>query len=201
MTNPFPPELRTVAIIPRWSVVWTLNRDVVSSHSFFVALYSYQIAEIIGWRGDRARLMFVALAHDLDETISGDVVSPAKRAMWDSEKASAYLDRKMQERMPAVVKVLSSFETKTWESLDVKRIVAAADRLDALLFLTVEQRMGNRHVFSRCQDAMSRLKEAWMKLPIDGTTAWETDDYLEHLWNTVVVPAVVEHENGGGSGV
>lgn len=200
--SPFPAELRTAAIIPRWSVVWTLNRDVVSSHSYFVTFYSYQIAKLIGWQGSYARLMYMALVHDLDETITGDLVSPTKRAIIDLSRAATYIDEKMRERLPTVVETLDSFKDHGGEDADAKSIVTAADRLDALLFLTVEQRMGNRHVFSRCQDARERLREAWMALPVDENDIHARgDDYLEHLWKSVVEPAIAEHESGGGSGV
>ena len=40
MNRCFPPELRTASVIARWSIVWTLTRDTVSNHSYFVALYA-----------------------------------------------------------------------------------------------------------------------------------------------------------------
>lgn len=195
--SPFPTELRTASIIPRWSVVWTLNRDTVANHSFFVSLYSFQIAQLIGWQGRYGDLMYRALTHDLEENISGDLVSPVKRQILDRDKADLYLREKMLERMPSVIETLDWMEALP-EAKEVKAIITAADRLDALLFLTVECRMGNRHVFSRCQDARSRLEEAWTMLPLP---THAPHDFLQGLWGTVVVPAIAEHESGGGSGV
>lgn len=199
--NPFPPELRTAAIIPRWSVVWTLNKDTVSNHSFFVALYAYQIAILIGWRGDRSELLFDALTHDLEEIYTGDVVSPTKRAIVDFVKSTAYVRKKMRDTMPSILDQMDG-QCQSMYAEDSALIVKAADRLDAVLFLTVELRMGNKHVFSRCQDARQQLEDAWMRLPVDEDDIHaRSGDYLEHLWHDVVLPAIKEHEEVGGSGV
>ncbi len=194
--NPFHSELRTAAIIPRWSVVWTLNKDTVSNHSFFVALYSYQIANLIGWRGDKSELLFNALTHDLEEVYTGDVVSPTKRAIVDAGRSDAYVRKKMRETLPSILSTLDAM-CQSPHSENISLIVKAADRLDAVLFLTVELRMGNKHVFSRCQDAKQQLEEAWYRLkPLNfsGKTVAE-------LWVEVVCPAIKEHEEVGGSGV
>lgn len=196
MTSPFPPELRTAAIIPRWSVVWTLNKDTVSNHSFFVALYAYQIALLIGWRGSMEELFFYALSHDLEELYTGDVVSPTKRAIVDLGKSVAYVRKKMHETMPSILELMDG-HCQGRDAEDITLIVKAADRLDAVLFLTVELRMGNKHVFSRCQDARQQLEDAWMKLKEMNYSGKP----VAKLWHDVVLPAIKEHEDVGGSGV
>ena len=189
--NPFPPELRTAAIVPRWSVVWTLNRDTVATHSYYVTLYSYQIARLIGWRQNLPRLMFLALTHDLDETVTGDIVSPVKRAIVDVERARAYISTAMEQRMPAIWDQIKMEAVNDDEAV---AIIECADRLDALLFLIVEQRMGNRHVFNRCTDAYERFKTSWFKLPASKTL-------LEDLWHDTVAASVAEHRRFGSNGV
>lgn len=197
MNSPFPPELRTAAIIPRWSVVFTLTRDYVSNHSFFVALYSYQIAELIGWKGDKSELMFSALVHDLDEVYTGDLVSPTKRAIVDPLKARAFVRQKMKETMPSI---LSSIDDMCQGPKfgEIELIVKAADRLDAVLFLIVEERMGNKHVFDRCQDAIDQLEAAWFSLPVPMHVPV---DWAQRQWEDVVLVSLDAHRRGGGSGV
>lgn len=205
--NPFPPELRTAAIIPRWSVVWTLNKDTVSNHSFYVTMYAYHIAKLIRWNGDMSVLMYAALVHDLDEVVTGDIVSPVKRAIIDEKISGPYILDKMTERMPIIMKELDTvYERNKGSSKDeeINAIVKAADRLDALLFLVIEQRMGNRHVFARCGDALERLEEAWMKLPFSyqmGETSQMGETRLSALWADVVLPSIKAHGQYGGSGV
>ncbi|SRR5258706_283155 len=189
--SPFPPELRTAAIVPRWSVVWTLNKDTVAVHSYFVTIYAYQIASLIHWTGNTSRLMFLALTHDLDETITGDIVSPVKRAIVDMERARGYIGQAMGARMPAI---WDRIRMETPYDKEAIQIIECADRLDALLFLTIEKRMGNQHVFHRCQDAQDRFVKSWYELPTDHSE-------LKQLMLEVITPAIIDHSNFGGSGV
>lgn len=189
--NPFPPELRTASIIPRWSVVWTLNRDTVANHSYYVAVYAHQIARLIQWDGHMARLLFMALTHDLDETVTGDIVSPVKKAIVDIDRYRDYVGPAMHRRMPDIwSQVIRNMDKDN----EMAAIVNVADRLDAVLFLTVERRMGNLHIIDRCNNILQHFNEAWYKLPAPRAK-------LEELMRTVVIPAVEAHNVMGGNGV
>jgi 5'-deoxynucleotidase YfbR-like HD superfamily hydrolase len=191
----FSPELRTASVVPRWSIVWTLTRDVLSNHSFFVTLYAEQVARLIRWDGDRGRLMFMALTHDMDETISGDIVGPAKNAMLDTDKAKAYLDRNMLERLPYIVQQDAAFQSLDPNMYaEAKKIVKVADRLDALLYLVVEKRLGNSVIAPRIPECWASLQEAWYRLPCETSI-------LDQMWDTMVTPAVKAHETTGGYGI
>jgi 5'-deoxynucleotidase len=193
----FPPELRTASVVPRWSIVWTLTRDTVSNHSFYVTFYAREIARLIKWPGDHGNLMYRAMTHDLDELITGDIVSPVKREIIDDRRAAEFIDAKMSERFAVVMRDLDEladearFEEEEAQSWD---IIKAADRLDALLFLIIEQRMGNSVIAPRISPAWSQLEASWRKLPAD-------QDTLDRTWNTVVVPAVNDHATTGGYGI
>lgn len=202
----FPPELRTASIVPRWSVVWTLTRDTVANHSYYVTMYACSVARAIDWSGSYALLMFLALTHDLDETITGDIVSPVKSEILDEERAADYIDLQMKARLPGIVSEIdhvtdcgelntSSFNrAKLKECDEAWRIITVADRLDALLFLIGEQRMGNGVIAPRIPSAEARLLSAWHELPAP-------KDKLEMLWNTVMKPVIRNHMEQGGNGV
>jgi 5'-deoxynucleotidase len=194
--SPFPPELRTMSIVPRWSIVWTTQEDNVANHSFYVTVYSHMIARTIKWKGPKDYLMFLALMHDADETITGDVVSPAKDQIVDYDKMADYVDAKMYERMGGLVHELAemgnSISTKVGEEADA--IVKAADRMDALFFLLVEARRGNNVIDSLILKAQLRLESAWRELPAEETV-------LDFKWNTVVLPAIERHKVEGGLGI
>lgn len=191
--SPFPAELRTAAIVPRWSVVHTIMRDTIASHSYFVTLYSFQIANLIEWDGDYGALSYRALSHDLDETVTGDIVSPVKREIVDDVRAADYIDAKMWQRMPGVMERIARVEDYN-RLYEIDFIVTAADRLDALLFLVMEKRMGNGVVAPRIPSAMDRFEQSWRQLPA-------SRDVLDELWHTVMRPAVISHETVGGFGV
>jgi 5'-deoxynucleotidase YfbR-like HD superfamily hydrolase len=202
----FPPELRTASVVPRWSVVWTLTRDTVANHSYYVAMYARSVAKVVGWGGSYALLLFLALTHDLDETITGDIVSPVKDEILDEQRAADYVDVQMQQRLPGIVAEIDavtdcgelntpSFNMAKLRQCDEAwRIIKVADRLDALLFLIGEQRMGNGVIAPRIPSAEARLYSAWMELP-------KTQQELQALWQTVMLPAIKAHREEGGNGV
>lgn len=137
--------------------------------------------------------MFLALTHDLDETATGDIVSPVKRIIVDSEKYEEYARLAMLERMQSIAQEME--QSSPYDD-EINHIITAADRLDALLFLIVEERMGNKHVFSRARDAYDRFKEAWY-----GMSTMVPEFALENLMTNVIGPAIEEHKRFGGSGV
>lgn len=197
----FSPELRTASIVPRWSVVWTLTRDVVSNHSFFVTLYADQIAELISWykmpfgTGHRGTLAFMAITHDLDEVATGDLVAPVKKEILDTAKATKYIDRVMEERLPWVTghtRTIRDYCPSTYT--EAKLIIKAADRLDALLFLTVEARLGNGVIVPRIPECEKSFLEAWRALPCHAAE-------LDSLYSVVVQPAIEAHRTTGGYGL
>lgn len=185
----FPPELRTASVVPRWSIIWTLTRDSVANHSFFVTFYAREIAVLIEWQGYLDDLMYMALVHDLEETATGDVVSTVKAEIIDDKRAAAYIDRKMRERMPFVADDMEAMGSE-----EIKRIIKAADKLDALIFLMVERRLGNGVIAPHLPSAHAKFEAAWRNLPAD-------KDKLDELWNTCMVPAIKEHEVAGGFGI
>lgn len=191
----FSPELRTASVVPRWSVVWTLTRDVLSNHSFFVALYADQIAELIEWEFRYSKwLVWTALTHDLDETITGDITAPSKREILDTGRAEQYIDRNMKKRLPLIVEQMEWLHSNDpTQYHEAKLIVKVADRLDALLFLTVEKRLGNSVIAPRIPECQESLIEAWNKLPVSMFT-------LAEKW-PVVFNAVKAHEVTGGYGI
>lgn len=186
----FPPELRVMTTVPRWSIVHTLTRDSVANHSYYVAMYSHSIAQLIEWQGDYGALLFYALAHDLEETVSGDLVSPVKDEIIDNARARAYLDSKMRERFPFVMDKLEKLPNKT----NIVKIVQAADKLDAYIFLLTEKRLGNGVIAPHLPRAKERFHVRWFNLPVAASL-------LRELWDTAVIPALEMHESNGGAGL
>ncbi len=198
----FPPELRTASIVPRWSIVFTLRQDNVAQHSYFVTFYALSIAKLLDWTDSRLllALTYKAMVHDLDETITGDLVSPVKSEIIDEQRCNDFIRLKMKQRLPAVLHELDKIETDPWGTgafaPRMDAIIKVADRLDALLFLIGEHKMGNGMVVPRIEDAKQRFYASWMDL-----LAEETEDRLQMLWNTVMMPVIGEHQaNGWGHG-
>jgi 5'-deoxynucleotidase len=191
----FPPELRTMSVVPRWSIVWTLMRDTVANHSFYVAFYTHDIARLIGWQGSHVGLLYRALVHDCDETISGDICAPVKTAILDQQRASSYIQEQLEQRLPGIVADLQEIRTAVsaddWNGGGA--IIKAADKLDALLFLIGESRLGNNVVTAHLPHAWDRFKETWWALPAPAAQ-------LQQLYDDVMMPSISRHSIDGGYG-
>lgn len=196
MKTPFPPELRTMAFVPRWPNVMTTHKDNIATHTFFVMMYSIMVAETIDWAGPRDYLVFNAGMHDNDESVSGDIVGTVKNIILDKEAAEEFLAAKTEERMGGLIQAYYRLEDKQSEQhiREADRIVRAADLLDAVLFLIVNFRMGNTTVIPAIEGNTRGLEAAWRFLPAD-------KDTLDKTWNTVVLPSIAEHYERGGRGV
>lgn len=190
----FPPELRTAAFVPRWSIIWTLKQDTIASHSYFVAIYARLIAKLIGWTGPKDYLLLNALAHDLDESVTGDITGPTKKFVLDHE--SSYVDDLMRQRMAGVVLLMEEEESNlNDEAIDeAYAIVKCADVLDALFYLITEERLGNKVVADPIVKVQASLEGVWRSLPADSKS-------LSRLWQTEILPAIANHRTQGGQGV
>ena len=101
-------DLMRTSGVDRWHIVRTPTRQSLAEHTFNVMCLTVAIANKIKWaKGPKARLALVeeAMAHDLDEIWNGDIPTTAK-------------------------------EPKKWTSyICNKAVIAAADQLDALIFI------------------------------------------------------------------
>lgn len=118
----------------RFHTVETIKPQNIADHSFGVAWFCELLT------GGRARkpLIMAALAHDLAEHMTGDIPSPAKRAMGLGEKFHNH-------EMELIKKAgLGHYfmELTSGEELTLK----LADMLDGCQFCIRERRMGNLNV-------------------------------------------------------
>lgn len=197
MNSLFPPELRTASVVQRWSIVRTLNPDPLSGHLFYTTFYTLQIARLIEWRGPLADLSFVALMHDAEEFITGDMVSPVKHEIVDEGKFNNFVAGQMKMRMPLVETQLQVIMESEWGS-QIERIVKVADKVDAVIFLILEQRMGNLVLEPLYQDATANLAQAWRALSHELEM---TKESRQALWDNEIWPAIQAHWKHGGVGV
>lgn len=168
--KPFSNGLRDIAYIPRWAIARCNRQQYLAEHSYFVTVYADQIARMIEWKGDFAELMRYALHHDIDETITGDIPGPAKRAAWHKEGIEDALNDVITHKYGWDVCYIRSRATT-----DAKAIVSAADSIDEVCYLCEEVVSGNLWVLDVLDEAKSRLKSRWFKLPAPRTI-------LDHIW-------------------
>lgn len=183
-------------MVNRWQIVRTTIQQSVAEHSFFVVVYSYLVADVIDWTGPRDYLMLNSAMHDNDETISGDVPGTVKNILIDKEAAEEFLAAKTEERMGGLIDSYYKLEDRQSEKhiKEADAIVLVADKLDALLFLIDNHKMGNRMVEPAIAGGMRSLEGSWRALPSD-------KDTLDKTWNCTMLPSIAEHYERGGRGV
>ena len=164
-------EYRMLSFVPRWGVAPRHHQASVAEHSYYVALYSGILCDILDIQGsERLTVIEYALVHDVFETWTSDIPGPAKRAIVDPDKLDAYhkeFGRGMgpyyhQAMLGKVSIVFSDDEDPEQGHLEynTRDIVKVADLIDSVFYLKSEILFGNRFVgglYSR--DAM-RLSTA-----------------------------------------
>ena len=169
--KPFAQAWRDMAHIPRWVILRKNRQQNLAEHSYYVTLYADQVARLIGWQGNYGDLMRYALLHDIDETITGDIPGPAKRAAWDKTRA--------EERIKGVMTAkygLDVIDVRSSATREVRAIVSVADALDEVCYLLEEKLSGNNWVHTVYNEAFDRLAYRWQYLPGD-------PDFVEEMWN------------------
>lgn len=204
MNSLFPPELRTAAVVKRWSIARLFYKDSVAEHSFFVAFYALQVARLVNWAGPYADLTFAALIDDVEETFTSDIISPVKRQIVDEGALANFVSDQMKERLPLIEPQLDAIYDSEWGS-SIHRIVKVADKVDAALHLIMEQRMGNVVIKPMFDDVMENLVIAWDDLGVElhGPEEHQATAGAWHraLWNDQVYPALQAHWRHGGVGI
>jgi 5'-deoxynucleotidase YfbR-like HD superfamily hydrolase len=133
-----------LSVVPRWVVIPTLQNQTVAEHCFNVERIARRIAEQWFSIRDTERLDRVsqlALHHDDDEAITGDIPSPAKAILSED-----WLDSR----------------ARLWYNAPspIRDIVKLADLMEMFRFLALEITMGNRYVDDYMAEIMNKaLKE------------------------------------------
>jgi 5'-deoxynucleotidase YfbR-like HD superfamily hydrolase len=137
----------------RFSGKNTANPDNVAAHSFRVALLVAQICEEFTMPGANAELaMKMALLHDFEESIFGDIPAPGKKYLKSIYEDAARLAIKETEILPNYLS--SIYNIKKDDSIEAE-MVFFADKLDLLLICAMEMERGNMEVYSAYNEMFS----------------------------------------------
>ena len=135
--------------VPRtgWVMRGVADAESVADHSFGVAFVSLVLAELVGQPLDKAKLLTIALLHDLPESAIGDLPTPAAAHFPPGAKRQAEILvlSELLQALPCAEEWRAwwrEFEDRT--SVE-GRLVRDADRLDVLIQAYIyEQTTGNR---------------------------------------------------------
>ncbi|RMF30552.1 MAG: HD family hydrolase [Chloroflexi bacterium] len=144
-------QANRLKVTPRggWAVRGLTDVESVADHSFGVAFIALVLAETLDEPVDRAKLLAIALLHDLPESVLTDIPTPALRYFPSGAKREA--------EMKALTEVLEGVPFASrfrawWQEFEDRtsvegRLVRDADRLELLLQAYVYERTtANRYL-------------------------------------------------------
>ncbi|MEA3377781.1 MAG: HD domain-containing protein [Chloroflexota bacterium] len=134
--------------VPRtgWMMRGVVNAESVSDHTFGVAFVSLVLAELVEESVDIAKLLSIALLHDLPEAILSDIPAPALRHLAPGAKEAAEDEvlRMLLEQLPRPEKWHAWWREFEQQASVEARLVRDADRMDRLIQAFVyEETTGN----------------------------------------------------------
>lgn len=155
----FDRELRTLSHVPRWGILRVIKRQNVAEHTFYVAMYTYQIMEFLGYGTEKERYeaMVYVLHHDVSEYLLSDIPHHVKTLINRSDLSKC-------ER--SIEKDIFHYNRPELNN-DLKSIIKVADLLDSLLYLHSERNMGNNDVDEVVVDIRQQMRPFLNDLPGD----------------------------------
>ena len=181
MTNDFFAYMYRLRYIERWSLMRNVVKENVAEHSYHVALLTHVLCTIANEVYHRNvptdQAVSLALFHDATEVFTGDIPTPVKHHNSDilrsfrqiEELAADKLLQMIPDELKAAYKPLI---TEKSENPELRRIVKAADLLDAYLKCVTELSAGNREFGT----AKKQIEQA-----IQGMDMPEVNYFLMHL--------------------
>lgn len=144
---------RRLDTIIRFSAKPRIKDETVSEHSFHTALYAMILADMedsFGNKVNKEKLLKTALLHDLEESLTGDIIYGFKHGDEKLSKQISKFSLKFFERiMKNLPNKMSKEYIDLWKnSKDLNtiegRIMEAADKLEGLLYSKQELSLGNK---------------------------------------------------------
>jgi len=140
-----------MSVIERWNNKPNLLAETVAAHSFLVSVMAWGLgaaAQAKGMKVDLGQVLKRAIAHDLHEVITGDILAPTKRADPGIAQAVADLEREANLEIlatlpPRLQEELAPYMLEPADDSPEGRVVAAADLFAAYLKSWLEVQLGN----------------------------------------------------------
>jgi 5'-deoxynucleotidase len=167
--------------IQRWPLMRNAVPEDTAQHTFQVAVLTHALCtiahEVFGKNVDSGGAVILALFHDAEEVITGDIAAPVKHHDPAVLGALRQIERLAADRLLAMVpeplhanygRLIGDADRDP----DLARWVKAADSLDALLKCRVEIAVGNREFAVARQQLEEKVRGLGMP---------EVDYFLDHF--------------------
>lgn len=159
-------ELYRLSNIIRYNPWSKINTETVSSHSFFVALFTKMICDGLEVKPSiKLAALEFALVHDAPESLMNDITYDAKRLMPGiNELLEKFEKQYLEKNFPETMKVAFIDEDSSEEDLLVSLIVKLADVYSVIQYCNNEVQLGNRPFEELLNEARLRAVEIHTKI-------------------------------------
>jgi len=161
-----------LSCIIRYNNTPKLSPESVAEHSYYVTFLSMLIGDYLTNKGvviDREKLLKMALFHDVEEIISGDIIRILKKGEFG--KALDKLNRRSMEYLCGILggaKAEEYFalweETREKKTLEAK-VMSLADILSCLIYCVKEMHCGNKYFREILEYASKVIDEYKKEIP------------------------------------
>jgi 5'-deoxynucleotidase len=167
--------------IQRWPLMRNAVPEDTAQHSYHVAVLTHALCtigrEVFGREVDAGQAVILALFHDVEEVLTGDIAAPIKHHDPAVLAALRQIEHLAAERLLAMVPdhLHPTYRPLIGEAdrnLELIQWVKAADTLDALLKCRVELALGNRDFAVAARQLEDKVRSLGMP---------EVDYFLEHF--------------------
>jgi putative hydrolase of HD superfamily len=162
-----------LSCIIRYNNTPKINGESVAEHSYYVALMSMLVADYLtdvhSMAIDKLKLMKMALLHDVEEIVSGDIIKVLKTAGFKTE-----LEKMNERSMQYLTGILESEQgqnyyelwhtTKSKEDLEA-RLVDFVDWLAVIVYSIKESHLGNKYFEEILEYALRSFQKFSLDIP------------------------------------
>lgn len=166
--------------ITRWGLMRNTKTENIQEHSLQVSMLAHALAVIKNtyFNGDvnPDRVMVLAVYHDANETLTGDLPTPIKYFNPSIQSAYRALEDISKDKLLSMLpdELISTYQSILFfdEASEEGKIVKAADRLSAYIKCLEEEKAGNSEFKKAAEATLKRIME--MQLP-------EVEYFMEHF--------------------
>lgn len=166
---------RSAAHIKRYHTTPMFAQESVAEHSHFVAMITRLLCyalDGVGHPVDTLRAVDLAMIHDYEEAISGDIISTFKHSDAEfTDLLDRLTDKAIDQVFETLPAELAAYYIELWRGHNLGstegQIVSVADKLAGLAFTQEQLRMGNQFmepVYRRFVWLISTIPYDWWAL-------------------------------------
>ena len=156
--------------ITRWGLMRNTNVENIQEHSLQVAMIAHGLAVIsnifFGNNIDTNRIAVLAIYHDSNETLTGDMPTPIKYSNPSIQKAYKDLEEVSKEKLLSMLpdemaptyRDILFYDESSYEG----KIVKAADRICAYVKCIEEEKAGNLEFKKAAEATLKKILEMQM---------------------------------------